>query len=46
MSKSGKRRLRKAHEAFKRMYPSSFCYKIETRDVGTIHYLHLGPCAV
>ena len=45
MSKSGKRRLRKAHEAFKRMYPSSFCYKRETL-AGTFHYLHLGPRAV
>lgn len=42
MSKSAKRRLRKAHEAFKRAYPSSYTYTVVNRETKEKHhFIHL-----
>lgn len=43
MSKSDKKKLEKAHRAFKRRYPDSYCYNVVDRSRGIIFYmLHLG----
>ena len=42
MGKSAKKRLIKAHKAFMRMFPNSFCYKTLDRLTGEYrHWLHL-----
>lgn len=43
MAKSAKNRLKKAHRAFKRMFPNSHCYKVFNNLTGEYtNWLHFG----